>query len=398
MRVNVIRLVAVIAGCALLIWSWKADLQTAKRGEEQASLFDNKASGYVHSKVDANSSSVDVRATVNRWAHQSAGGQAGASDAGKSVVDLITFTSTAYADNVPTSVGGVDTNQAACSVGSTTRATVTACSINTNSTGAGGAGVGYGSACSTATGGTGTGTPGCSAYVPAGGNPNNNTLCSARGVGSYPGAVASCSSGGTTGAVACSTSGGQTQNGSANGNVSCSASGNANGNSCSTTGGGTTVNCSTFAGQHLACSTGQTKTGNSGTCSASGTPTGTNTATCSIIGTTAPGGTNYDNKCTAIAYDNDAGTTATCSTSAGAAGARCSVMAPGGTVPANTGCTVIARGGATAPAQYSCSVGTGGPANSCSIINTTTGAVTAPTNGRCGGDLTGHTGKQGGPP
>ena len=379
MRFNIIRLAALSAGCVVLAGVWGSEVPAFEPAETAASLFNNETFRHVNSKVDVTGSSLDVQATVHKWAH--AGGEA-ALGVMENLAGLISFTSTAYAADPPTSANaGAEGGPNGCSTSGATGATMLACSTNNNAAGTDGF-----NGCSTSAGGSGGNTATCSAFVPlTPPNTTNNVTCSARGNGTP--AIKSCSAGGTgaaaTGAVGCSTAGGQTQPPTSNGATGCSASGSmSNGNSCSAAGGSATVTCSTYAGQHETCSAGNAAANNTATCSATGTATSSTTNTCSVnmAGSTANGA--YGSECTAIGFgsSNTAGT-ATCSTQGAGTTGVCSVAAgnTGGTN--NTRCTAISTsnlpGQGGVPAGFTCSA-SGGATGGCSVINSD-GTVTDPT-------------------
>lgn len=408
MRFCVMRVAPAVFVVAILSWSWRSDFQASEAAEQKALLFDHTASAFEQSKVDASVSSIDTRTTVSRWARRDAGQVRVPVEARTSLIDLFTFTSTARATDPPTSVEGSgmptkcsvntdakDANN--CSVGKTKIEETAKCSVNTKSSGDKGGGNGFGAGCSTTT----SGTTVCSAFadskppVPKG---SDNTPCSAAGDFSKKPPVSSSCSAGTTGATSCSTGGGQTIPGSSDGAVVCSALGSGvDGNSCSATGDTTDVQCSTFAGQHQACSAGYTKGTNKASCSAKGAPGKDKTALCSVLGGGPPDPDNqHDNKCSAIAYGADPGTSAHCSTAVGAgAGALCSVVADAAGKTPNAACSAVPFPGTPLPKGYTCSVEMpGGTAGTCSVISPgpppkVTGGPD-PKTGLCGGPIHGH--------
>jgi trimeric autotransporter adhesin len=404
-RCNMIRLLAGIAVGVVLAWSWKAGYRAADPAERQASLFDHRAFAYKDSKVDASSRSVDVRATVRQWAGQSEGLAEAALDAVTSFADLISFTSTAYAADATSvktnSSGNTSGGPEGCSVVASpppTQGETNSCSTNT----AAGSNNGF-AQCSTIDSNGSKGTTICSAYVT--GSPTANMTCSISngGTPTYCSATGTGTGGNNT--VTCSTAGGKAVGNNENGNVSCSASGRArNNNSCSVKVSGTdAVNCSTFGGEHQACSAGNTTASKTATCSASGTAASGMAAMCSVLAGVKPTGAD-DNKCSAMAYANTAGT-ASCSTTDATTTGLCSVVADSeGAVPANTACTIIGgpgpEGNPNPPASYTCSAnGTneGGKPLVCSVISggkVTSGPVTkGNSKSLCGGSVTGHGGK-----
>ncbi len=408
-RIHITRLAALSVVCAIVAGGWASGFPAFEPVEAEASLFDNGSYRHVNSKVDVTGSSIDLRSTVSKWGR---GLAEAASDGVEVLGSLASFTSTAYAQQEPTSVlneeGGTDacsTAETACSADSGTDGPV-GCSTGDSettqacSTADPGQEGGYESGCSTSAGGDGTGTETCSAYVDAGDDPtgDDNTTCSAVGdLGS--GTVAECSAGGDTGAVGCSTAGGQSPGDSADGTVACSADGYLGGDdiSCSATGGDETVTCSTSTGQHQACSAGRAdEAGDTVSCSATGDSAEGESATCSVSEAPPEGG--YDNKCSAVAYPAPTDGESRCSTDQASGGdGQCSVFGDAGGEDSNAACSAMpAEDGNPAPSNYYCSANVGESGNSvennsCSVFDENGDFVEGPTNGICGDDeLEGH--------
>ncbi len=392
MRMFILRVTAIGLVALSLIQFLDSESRTTETSELEASLFDNGSLRHANAAIHMNASSLDVKPAVDRWTR---GDQV--LDGIGSLVSLVSFNSVAYAQaQPPTSAASGTGGPVGCSASGASTAQTLSCSTNQDS----GAVDGYGSWCSTAAAGpAGTGTAVCSAYeppTPPVGVGSDNTPCSAAGNGSsIPGAVNYCSAGGTTGAVGCSTAGGQNNGTNSDGAVVCSATGAVvSGNSCSATAGGASITCSTNAGQHQACSAGQTSGTNSASCSATGTSTGGATAMCSVSASATSGG--HNNKCSAVAYNpplppgGTDSSSANCSTS-GTTNATCSVAAGNTGGENNTACTVIPFGSNTPPAGYACSATAGAAANSCSVIQAD-GTATGPTGTppTCGGPIHGH--------
>jgi hypothetical protein len=249
----------------------------------------------------------------------------------------------------------------------------------------------------------------------------NNITCSAignAGVGTY---YCSTGSGGPTSNSTCSTSGGATSGGT-NGAVGCSAGYNSDQTqqrNCSTQGNmtppaGNLIICSTFQGQHQACSSGMPANasgpgaaGDSAFCSASpGQSTGNNF--CSAQQGQAAAGAN-GNKCSAMNMPwggNNPPENGSRSCSVGptpAMGSQssnfCSITS-GAAATGNAACTVMnaypPNTPGNPPGTATCSAynATGGViqgSGNCSVYNSSTGTVTQPTNGVCG-SMGGHFG------
>jgi hypothetical protein len=251
----------------------------------------------------------------------------------------------------------------------------------------------------------------CSAYQAPGSTPvkgGNNTICSALlSSGSYCSTGPNGAQGGAGATNTCSTAGGVTVPGSTDGAVGCSAGGiqtpanpPAAEQSCSTQGnaappaGQSAVGCSSFAGEHQACSSGAQGPGNSAFCSAvAGATAGTNK--CSSMNdapaNNPPNNTHYANLCSAInmPYTDKQTGNATdtgnhgCSVMATAGSQStdaCSVQADAqGNAPGNAACTSIVAGVDTnnGAGQFVCSAvtrdgkgGYTGAAGNCSVMST----------------------------
>ncbi len=244
----------------------------------------------------------------------------------------------------------------------------------------------------------------CSANVPSNtNNPPGNTLCSISVNESPPAGVTYCTANILTTAPlgnapqTCSTQGGISNPGNpTSGSVGCSAGGgnNSNANWCSANGSIDDGTCSTFVGNHQACSAGASlDQGNWEFCSVSQTA-GNGTSTCSV-NNPATGGA-YGNKCSAIAMDNGQQTGgAECSVEIleGGSGGSCSVNQnnTGGTM--NTMCTVYFGTGVTPTTRFVCSAfdeDGNSVAGNCSVLDNSGNVVKGPVNNVCGGPFKGH--------
>ena len=170
-----------------------------------------------------------------------------------------------------------------------------------------------------------------------------------------------------------------------NDSYTCSANGSVDGGTCST-----------YTGNHEACSAGWAfQPGDTLFCSANNAG-GDSGSTCSVY--QPPTNGEYGNKCIAIAMLNgQQNGNATCSiiVTVGLPNSNgCSVVAaPSGGAPTNTTCTVFYGTGVTPTSGFQCSAftptGTATTGN-CSVINSNGGLVSPPVGGLCGSGFGGH--------